>query len=341
MIFPAFAARAVRGATLGALCGAAFAAAAALAPASAQAQDYPNKPIRLLIPFTPGGGTDFVSRVVATKLTETLKWQVIPENKPGASGNLAIAEAARSAPDGYTIVMGQSDNMMLGPYLFPNVGYDTVQSFAPIVQVSEAPLAIVSNAAPPAPQAKLATVGDMVGKGKTPTGLSWATAGNGSVGHLFGEQLKQVASIKLLQVPYKGAAPGLADLMVGSVDVAIMSVPSVLPLVKGGKLTPIAVTTSKRSPMLPDTPTIDEAGIKGISTGIWLGLFAPAGTPPAIVAKLNAEVNKVLQMPDVREKIANGGAQAVGGTSEEFAAFVKADYVKWGKIVKESGVKLE
>ena len=315
--------------------------AAAPAVTHAQAQDYPNKPIRLLIPFTPGGGTDFVSRTVATKLSETLKWQVIPENKPGASGNLAIAEAARSAPDGYTIVMGQSDNMMLGPYLFANVGYDTVQSFIPIIQVSEAPLAIVANAAPAGAQVKLTSVADMVAKGKTPAGLSWATAGNGSVGHLYGEQVKSAAAIKLLQVPYKGAAPGLADLMVGSVDVAIMSVPSVLPLVRGGKLTPLAVTTGKRSPMLPETPTVSEAGITGIDTVIWLGLFAPAGTPPAIVAKLNAEVNKVLAMPDTREKIANGGAVAVGGTSEDFAAFVKADYAKWGKIVKESGVKLE
>ena len=323
--------------------GAVLGMALALSPiaAQAQAQDYPNRPIRLLIPFPPGGGTDFVSRTVATKLSETSKWQIVPENKPGASGNLAIAEAARSAPDGYTIVMGQSDNMMLGPYLFQNVGYDTVASFTPIIQVSEAPLAIVSNAQPTDKQVKLTTLADMVAKGKTPAGLSWATAGNGSVGHLYGEQVKAAAAIKLLQVPYKGAAPGLNDLMVGSVDVAIMSVPSVLPLVRGGKLTPLAVTTSKRSAMLPETPTVSEAGIKGIDTPIWLGLFAPAGTPPAIIAKLNAEVNKILAMPDVREKIANGGAVAAGGTSEDFAAFVKADYAKWGKIVKESGVKLE
>jgi tripartite-type tricarboxylate transporter receptor subunit TctC len=307
----------------------------------AQAQDYPAKPIRLLIPFTPGGGTDFVSRVVAMKLSETLKWQVIPENRPGAAGNLAIAEAARSAPDGYTIVMGQSDNMMLGPYLYANVGYDTVKSFAPIVQVSEAPLAIVSNEQPPAAQVRLANMADVVARGKTAAGLTWATAGSGSVGHVFGEQFKTTAGIRLLQVPYKGAAPGLSDLMGGSVDVAIMSVPSVLPLVRGGKLNPVAVTTSKRSPMLPDTPTLDEAGIKGIDTGIWLGLFAPVGTPPAIIARLNAEVNKVLLLPEVREKIATGGAQAAGGTSEDFAAFVRADYARWGKIVKDAGIKLE
>ncbi len=169
------------------IAGAALVGLSVLASCNANAQsDYPNKPIRLLIPFTPGGGTDFVSRVVATKLSETLKWQGVAENKPGASGNLAIAEAARSAPDGYTIVMGQSDNMMLGPYLFANVGYDTVQSFVPIVQLSEAPLAIVSNAAPPAGQNKIGNVSDMVTKGKTPAGLAWATAGNGSVGHLYG-----------------------------------------------------------------------------------------------------------------------------------------------------------
>ena len=306
-----------------------------------QAQDYPSKPIRLLIPFTPGGGTDFVSRVVGTKLAETLKWQIVLENRPGASGNLAIALAAQSAPDGYTIVMGQSDNMMLGPYLYANVGYDSIKSFAPIIQVSEAPLALVTNAPTAGAQPGLRSVADLIAKGKAPSGITWATAGNGSMGHLYGEQLKSVAAIKLLQVPYKGAAPALADVMGGSVDVAILSVPSVLALVRGGKLTPVAVTTAKRSAMLPTTPTLDEAGIKGVDTGIWLGLFAPAGTPPVIVARLNEEVNKVLQMPDVREKIANGGATPVGGSSLDFAAFLSTDYAKWGRIVKDSGVKLE
>ena len=305
------------------------------------AQEYPSKPIRLLIPFTPGGGTDFVSRVVGTRLAEVNKWQVVLENMPGAAGNLAIAATAKAAPDGYTIVMGQSDNMMLGPWLYANVGYDTVKSFAPIVQVSVAPLAIVGTANPGSGQTRLGSTADLVARGKSASGISWATAGNGSMGHLFGEQFRTVAGIRLLQVPYKGAAPALADVMGGSVDVAIMSVPSVLGLVKGGKLAPLAVTTSKRSPMLPDTPTLDEAGIKGIDAGIWLGLFAPAGTPPAIVARLNAEINKVLAMPDIREKIAAGGAAAVGGTAEEFGAFVRADYAKWGRIVKESGVKLE
>jgi len=316
---------------------AAATALATTAPAYAQ-QDYPNKPIRLFIPFTPGGGTDFVSRVVATALSESLKWQVIPENRPGASGNLAIAQAAQSAPDGYTIVMGQSDNMALGPWLYENVGYDTVRSFVPIIQVSEAPLAIVSSAA--GSGQRIGSVADMVGKGKTSGGLNWATAGNGSMGHLFGEQLKSAAKINLTQIHYKGAAPAMTDVMGGSVDVAILSVPSVLPLVKGNKLQPLAVTTAKRSTMLPGVPTLSEAGVKGIDTGIWLGLFAPAGTPPAVVARLNAEVNKVLQMPDVRAKIEQGGATPIGGTSEQFAEFVRTDYAKWGQIVKATGIKL-
>jgi tripartite-type tricarboxylate transporter receptor subunit TctC len=262
---------------------------------------------------------------------------VVPENRPGASGNLAIAQAAQSAPDGYTIVMGQSDNMALGPYLYDNVGYDTIRSFTPIIQVSEAPLAIVSNAAA---AARIGSVGDMVSKGKTSNGLNWATAGNGSMGHIFGEQVKSAAAINLTQVHYKGAAPAMADLMAGSVDVAILSVPSVLSLVRGGKLHPLAVTTSRRSPMFPDTPTLAEAGVRGAETGIWLGLFAPVGTPPAIVARINAEVNKVLQMPSVREKIQQGGATPVGGTSESFAEFLRTDYAKWGQVVKSANIKL-
>ena len=317
----------------------ALGAVLALAPLVAAAQDYPARPIRLLIPFPPGGGTDFVSRVVASALSDTLKWQVIPDNRPGASGNLAIAQAAQSAPDGYTIVLGQSDNMALGPYLYANVGYDTIKSFVPIVQVSETSLALVTNAAGSA-ESRLASVADLVRKGKTGPGISWATAGNGSMGHMFGEQFRSVAAINLLQVPYKGAAPAMADVMGGQVDVAIMSVPSVLGLVKGGKLTPVAVTTSRRSAMLPNTPTLDEAGVTGVDAGIWLGLFAPAGTPPAIVARLNAEINRVLQLPEVRDKIVNGGAIPIGGSSEDFAAFLRADYAKWGKIVRESGVKL-
>lgn len=322
------------------LLGHAALAAAALLPLAASAQDFPTKPIKLLIPFPPGGGTDTVSRVVATALTEQMKWQVVPENRPGAAGNLAIAQAAQAAPDGYTIVMGQTDNMGLGPHLYPNAGYDTIKSFAPIIQVSETPLAIVSAATPAAGQAKLTNIAGLLAKGKTANGVTWATAGNGSLGHLYGEQLKSLTGINLLQVHYKGAAPAMTDVMGGQVDVAILSVVSVLPLVKGGKLTPLAVTTSKRSPALPDTPTVAEQGVKGADTGTWLGLFAPVGTPPAVVAKLNAAVDKVLQMPEVREKLLAAGSIPAGGSSDGFAKFLGVDYPKWGQVIKASGVKL-
>jgi len=319
-------------------------AAAALLPLGAFAQDsasFPNKPIRLLIPFPPGGGTDTVSRVVATALSEQMKWRVVPENRPGAAGNLAIAQAAQAAPDGYTIVMGQSDNMALGPHLYPNVGYHTLNSFAPIIQVSETPLAIVANAAPAGNQVKIANIADMLARGKSQAGLTWATAGNGSMGHLYGEQLKSITGINLLPVHYKGAAPSMTDVMGGQVDVAILSVVSVLPLVKGGKLTAVAVTTSKRSPALPDTPTVAEQSVRGLDTGIWLGLFAPAGTPQPVVASLNAAVAKALQTPEVRDRLLAAGSIPAGGTSAEFAKFLAVDFPKWGQVVKASGVKLD
>jgi len=302
----------------------------------AAAQAYPSKPIRLVIPFTPGGGTDFVSRTVGNKLAESLGWQVVLENKPGAAGNIAIEQTSKAAPDGYTIVMGQSDNMMLGPWLYPNVGYDSVKSFAPIVQVSVAPMVIAA-----AITSKITGPAELIAAGRAGNGITWATAGNGSLGHLFGEQLRQATGMKLTQVHYKGAAPAITDVIGGQVEVAILSSGSVLPQIKGGKLRPVAVTTGKRSPVLPDTQTIEEAGLKGVDVSIWLGLFAPVGTPADIIAKLNAEVNKVLQAPDVREKLAAQGIAPGGGTSEQFAAFVREDYARWGKVVKESGVKAE
>jgi tripartite-type tricarboxylate transporter receptor subunit TctC len=304
--------------------------------ADAMAQEYPTKPIRLLIPFTPGGGTDFVSRIVAGKLNEIAKWNVVPENRPGAAGNLAIETAAKSTADGYTIVMGQTDNVMLGPWLNPNLGYDTLKNLTPIVQVSSVPLVIVSSA-----QSNLATPADLVARARSSSGLTWATAGNGSVGHLFGEQFQRATGVRILQVHYKGASPAMTDVVGGQVDVAIMSAASVLPLVRGGKLQAVAVSTAKRSPALPSAPTLDESVERGIDVSVWLGLFAPAGTPPSIIAQLNVAVNKVLASPDVIERISAGGVSVAGGTQEEFAALVRNDYARWGQTVKESGIKLD
>lgn len=313
----------------------AFTAALATVSLAAAAQAYPDKPIKILIPFPPGGGTDFVSRMVGTKLGELTGWQIVLENRPGAGGNLAIEAASKAPADGYTLVMGQTDNMMLGPWLYTNLSYDSVKSFTAVVQLSVTPAAVGSAA-----NSSIKTPQDLIAKGKTPEGLKWSTAGAGTLGHLVGEDFKKRTNINLLQVPYKGASPAITDVMGGSVDVYIGTLTSLVPLMKSGRLTGVAVTTAKRSVDFPDIPTLDESGAKGMDFNIWMGMFAPAGTPPNVIALLNKETNRVLQSPDLIEKFKAGGVSAGGGTQEAFAEFVKADYAKWGALVKASGIKL-
>jgi tripartite-type tricarboxylate transporter receptor subunit TctC len=273
--------------------------------------------------------------MVGTKLGELTGWQIVLENRPGAGGNLAIEAASKAPADGYTLVMGQTDNMMLGPWLYTNLSYDSVKSFAPVVQLSVTPAAVGSAA-----NSSIKTPQDLIAKGKTPEGLKWSTAGAGTLGHLVGEDFKKRTNINLLQVPYKGASPAITDVMGGQVDVYIGTLTSLVPLMKSGRLTGVAVTTAKRSVDFPDIPTLDESGAKGMDFNIWMGMFAPAGTPPNIIALLNKETNRVLQSPDLIEKFKAGGVSAGGGTSEAFAEFVKADYAKWGALVKASGIKL-
>jgi tripartite-type tricarboxylate transporter receptor subunit TctC len=273
--------------------------------------------------------------MVGTKLGELTGWQIVLENRPGAGGNLAIEAASKAPADGYTLVMGQTDNMMLGPWLYTNLSYDSVKSFAPVVQLSVTPAAVGSAA-----NSSIKTPQDLIAKGKTPEGLKWSTAGAGTLGHLVGEDFKKRTNINLLQVPYKGASPAITDVMGGQVDVYIGTLTSLVPLMKSGRLTGVAVTTAKRSVDFPDIPTLDESGAKGMDFNIWMGMFAPAGTPPSVIAILNKETNRVLQSPDLIEKFKAGGVSAGGGTSESFAEFVKADYAKWGALVKASGIKL-
>ena len=321
--------------TLTRLAQLALTAALATVSLAAAAQAYPDKPIKILIPFPPGGGTDFVSRMVGTKLGELTGWQIVLENRPGAGGNLAIEAASKAPADGYTLVMGQTDNMMLGPWLYTNLSYDSVKSFTAVVQLSVTPAAVGSAA-----NSSIKTPQDLIAKGKTPEGLKWSTAGAGTLGHLVGEDFKKRTNINLLQVPYKGASPAITDVMGGQVDVYIGTLTSLVPLMKSGRLTGVAVTTAKRSVDFPDIPTLDESGAKGMDFNIWMGMFAPAGTPPNVIALLNKETNRVLQSPDLIEKFKAGGVSAGGGTQEAFAEFVKADYAKWGALVKASGIKL-
>ncbi len=321
--------------TLTRLAQLALTAALATVSLAAAAQAYPDKPIKILIPFPPGGGTDFVSRMVGTKLGELTGWQIVLENRPGAGGNLAIEAASKAPADGYTLVMGQTDNMMLGPWLYTNLSYDSVKSFTAVVQLSVTPAAVGSAA-----NSSIKTPQDLIAKGKTPEGLKWSTAGAGTLGHLVGEDFKKRTNINLLQVPYKGASPAITDVMGGQVDVYIGTLTSLVPLMKSGRLTGVAVTTAKRSVDFPDIPTLDESGAKGMDFNIWMGMFAPAGTPPNVIALLNKETNRVLQSPDLIEKFKAGGVSAGGGTQQAFAEFVKADYAKWGALVKASGIKL-
>lgn len=305
-------------------------------PFLVKADGFPDQPIRIVVPFSPGGGTDFVSRLVGTKLAELTGWQVIVENRPGAGGNLAIEAVSRAPADGYTLVMAQPDNVSLGPWLYSNLTYDTVKSFAPVIEVTDMPAAISSSS-----KSSIKTPEDLITQGKTAQGLRWSTAGAGTMGHLIGEDFRKNANINLLQVPYKGASPALTDVMGGQIDVYIGTLASQVSLVKSGRLNLVAVTTAKRSPQFPDTKTLDETVAKGVDFGVWMGLLAPVGTPRPVIEKLNTEINRVLKLPDVIAKLSETGVEPVGGTPEQFAAFLKKDYENWGRLAKASGVKLD
>jgi tripartite-type tricarboxylate transporter receptor subunit TctC len=309
---------------------------AALAGAAA-AQTYPAKPIHLIVPFPPGGGTDLFSRTIASGLAETLKWTIVVDNKPGAGGNLGVDAAAKSPADGYTMVMGQTSDLAVNPTLYRKLPYDPVKDLAPVVLVASAPIILVTAGSSP-----FRSLGDVVAAAKQkPARLTLATPGNGTVAHLTGVMLQRAAGIELVQVPYKGAAQALPDLIGGQVDLYSSSVSSVIGQINGGKVRAIAVASAKRSPALPAVPTVAESGYPGFDADSWYGLLMPAGTPPAIVQRVNAEVNKVLAIPKVRERIGAEGGEALGGTPERFSALLKADLAKWGNAVRQSGAKVD
>ena len=303
----------------------------------ALAQNYPAKPIHLIVPFPPGGGTDLFSRAIATKLAETLNWTIVVDNKPGAGGNLGVDAAAKSPADGYTMVMGQTSDLAVNPTLYRKLPYDPLKDLAPVVLVASAPIILVTAASSP-----YRSLADVVAAAKQKPGrLTLATPGNGTVAHLTGVMLQRAAGIELVHVPYKGAAQALPDLIGGQVDLYSSSVSSVIGQIKGGKVRAIAVASAKRSPALPDVPTVAESGYPGFDADSWYGLLMPAGTPPAIVQRVNAEVNKVLAIPEMRERIGGEGGQALGGTPERFTALLKADLAKWGNAVRQSGAKVD
>jgi len=304
--------------------------------APAAAQTYPGtKPVRLIVPMTPGGGTDILSRVIANKLQEQ-SYTVVVENRPGAGGNIGADVAAKAAPDGYTMVMGQTSNLAINPTLYPHLSFDPLKDFAPVVLVADAPLVMVVRA-----QSPIKSVADLVAAAKSkPASLTMASPGNGTASHLSSELFQIAAGIKLVHVPYKGAAQATTDVLGGQVDMMMSSVPSAMGQIQQGTLRAIAVTSSKRSSALPDVPTLAEAGYPGFNATSWYGLLMPAGTPQAIVNQLNAQVNKVLQTADIRDKVALEGGNVLGGSPQDFADLLKSEYAKWSSAVKASGAKI-
>ena len=297
---------------------------------------YPNKPIRMVVPYPPGGPTDVLGRIVAQKLSESLGQQVVVENRPGASGMIGSEIVAKAAPDGYTLLTNASIHI-INPSLYPKMNFDALRDFAPVSLIAQVPLILVVNPALPAK-----SVTELIALGKAqPNLLNFGSSGNAAAPHLAGESFKIATGVQMQHVPYKGSAPALTDLIGGQVQLIFDSMPSAMPHVKSGKIRALAVTTAKRSPTVPDLPTVTESGVPGFDISTWYGVWAPAGTPKDIVNKVAGEMAKALQQPAVRERLAALGAEPVGNTPEEFAAYCQSELAKWSKIVKESGAKAD
>ncbi len=305
--------------------------------ASAPTGAYPNKPIRMIVPFPPGGGTDILSRLVATKLTEQAKWTVVADNKAGAGGTIGITEAVKTAPTGYDLVMGQKDNLVIGPWLYKNLPWDPTKDLTAVAHVAYTPVIIVTNA-----NSKFKTLADVVAAAKASPGtVTYGSPGNGTSIHLAGDLFEKAAGIKLSHIPYKGSNPALMDALAGNVDLLLSSVPSAMAQIKSGKLRALAVTSAKRSTSLPDVPTVAESGFKDFDVSTWYGVFAPAGTPAAVVTTLNSEINKLLATPDMKAAIQAQGAEAQAMTPAQLSTLLKNDYTQWKGIVEASGAKIE
>lgn len=297
---------------------------------------FPSKPVTVIVPQAPGGANDTIARILAQKLTEAFGQQFIVDNKPGAGGNIGMAHAAKAKADGYTLVLTADSAAVINPSLYKTTGFDTLRDFEPVTPVATAGYVLVANNAFP-PK----SVAELIAAAKAAPGkYSIGSAGNGTLNHLIGEMLGKAAGIDLVHVPYKGASAAVTDLVGGQVQVSVQSLPSSISFIKGGKLKVLGVVNEKRVAALPDSPTIGET-IKGFGSTPWYGLFAPAGTPKAVVAQLQAAIAKVLDAPDTKEKLATVGCEPFKSTPEQFAALVKSDLPKWARIVKDSGATID
>jgi tripartite-type tricarboxylate transporter receptor subunit TctC len=311
--------------------------AAVVVTGSAQAQDYPSRPITLVVPYAAGGGNDVMARIVAEKMSKTLGQQIVIENKGGAGGSIATRQVAKAAPDGYTLGLGGTGTLAINPTLYPNVGYDPRKDFSPVGLIATSALVVLTN-----PQVSATSISELIALAKREPGtLNYASAGVGSGIHLGAELFAAMAGIKLTHVPYKGSSPALTDLIGGHVSIYFSSLPPAIALVKEGKVRALAVTGSKRSDIFPNLPTVAEGALPGYEAVLHYGIVAPAGTPRAIIDKLNAAMRAALAEPDVRERIIADGAEPLAGTPEDYAADIDREETKWSAVVKRSGAKVE
>jgi tripartite-type tricarboxylate transporter receptor subunit TctC len=319
-----------------AFCKLAMAVMAALSFTSAFAADpYPTKPIRMIVGFAPGGGTDLTARPVAQKMSELMGQQVIVENRPGAAGNIATEQVARAAPDGYTLLMGTIAALAINPSLYGNLRFDPETDLAPVIQVVDATNVLALH-----PSVQASSVAELIQLARQ-NSLSAGSSGIGATGHLAIELFNLMSGVKLVHVPYKGGGPAMSDLVGGQVHLVFATAASAVPQIKAGRIKGIAVTTAKRSALMPELPTISEAGLTGFDANNWYGLVVPAKTPRAIIDRLNADVTKILEMPEVKTTLLNQGLDPAPGTPEQFGAYIKSERIKWAKVIKESGAKAE
>lgn len=308
---------------------------------TAQAQTpppaFPTRPLHMIIPFPPGGGTDILARLVASRLTEATKWHVVPDNRAGAGGTIGISEAVRATPNGHELVMGQKDNLVVAPWLYKNLSYDPTKDLVAVAHVAFTPIMFVTST-----NSRFKSMQDVVDAARAaPDTITYGSPGNGTTIHLAGEIFKGAAKIDIRHIPYKGSNAAMIDVLAGNVDLLVSSVPSAMAQIKAGKLRALAVTSARRSSSLPDVPTIAELGYKDFDVSTWYGLFAPVGTPAYAVNAINAEVNKLLATPDMKAAIIAQGAEPQSMTTEQFSTLLKTDHQKWRAIVQASGARVE
>jgi tripartite-type tricarboxylate transporter receptor subunit TctC len=304
---------------------------------NAQTPGFPEKPVRFVVGFTPGGPSDILARALGHKLAQGWGQQVVIENRPGAGGNLAAESVARSAPDGYTWLLGNNSVLATNQSLYRNLGYDPVKDFAPVALVAIQPNILVVNPGVPANSVK-----ELIALAKAKPGqLNYASSGSGAAAHLAGELFKSMTGVAMVHVPYKGAQPALTDVIAGQAQLMFATSASVIPYIKAGRLRALAVTTTQRSLALPDLPTVAEAGVPGFEAITWHGVVVPSATPAPLVARLNRDIVHILRMPDLRERLESLGAEVAAGTPRDFADYIAREIPKWTKVVKDSGARAE